>query len=161
MNIFTLLFIINRRALSQAELARLAGVSRQAVSLWLRKFAAGEQILNVRADVVHRLALGLGIPMERLFKPPYELGEAEKKDLAATFLWDRFFPSLDEFFAALLRSDFRALSRLVQVVGLFEAANVLGDSVWHKFHAYKKYINPQRRRECEQLWTLQKSLDLI
>lgn len=153
---------------SQSELARLAQVSRQAVSKW---FLNSSQL---GLEPLWNISKNTGVPIDALAKlfmhksVLFETLEAKKKELMTDLLWDKLYPSLDAFFIALANNEMRAIARLVQVYGLFESAQIVRKSrktkqnpIWAKFHEYKKYIHPVRRKELDKLWTIQKNLRLI
>ena len=78
--------------LNQSDLARLAGVSRQAVSLWFKK---EEDFINIKSRNLDRLCRGLGISPDELLK---DLPELEPVGAWRTqFLWDRLYPDLESF----------------------------------------------------------------
>lgn len=143
----TLETFLKSRDLSQAELARLIGVSRQAVSLWFRQKEA-----NLHSRHLLRLSAVLDVPVEDLVKPLPCFDTETHERLLAELLWDRLYPDLDDFAIALSASEPRAIGRLVEVYGLYAAAKALGDRVWQEFPSYKRFIHPARRRELERLW---------
>ena len=155
MDTIALKTISRLRGLSQSDLARMAGVSRQAVSAWLAKGRMGKGSVPVRSTSVLKLAQGLHINPGDLLEPLFKSQELEEfRGLEAALLWDRLYPSLGEFGVALARNHSRAIARLVQVFGFYHAEKIVGRVVWTKFSDYKKYIHPVRRAECERLWTL-------
>ena len=161
MDFFALKSLLEFRGLSQSDLARMAGVSRQAVSFWFQK-GRKSQPINLHSVNLQKLCDELNIRMESLLKPsPCVSDPKKRKDLETSFLWDRLFPGLEGFVVALVRGDHRALARLVQVYGLFQARAVVGSSIWKEFHRYKKHLHPVRREECERIWNLQENLGLI
>ena len=155
--------LMSVRNLSQADLARAAGVSRQAVSSWLRPGSSSRcRTVQIRSETLLNLCEKLNAPYEFLVKSfPLSDNPAMRRSLTAEFLWDSLYPSLEDFAAGIIRGEFNALARLTQVLGLFESAALAGRSVWKKFPRFKRYIMPQRRTECEQIWNLQTSLGLI
>ncbi len=68
------------------------------------------------------------------------------------WLWDFLYPDVQQFVQAMFAGDLRAVARLVEVNGLLTAKKILGELVLEKFHEYKKFIPPVRRREMETLW---------
>ncbi len=161
------------RGLSQSDIARISGVSRQAVSLWFTNKGKLDKLqgansdsdnncsIQVRSQTLLKLAQGLDVPIESLLMP-FSFGDNPTiTQLKAEFLWDKLYPSIEEFVIGLIHAEHQALARLVQCLGLFESASLIGKKVWRSFPHYKKYILPQRRRECENIWTLQKHLGLI
>lgn len=162
MNTMTLKIIAKIRQLSQSDLAKMAGVSRQAVSLWFKNSSAQNPRINLQARHLENLCHLLKVKMDDLVEPLPCLNNMEyTKTLETTLLWDNLYPGIDDFIISLLRGEPRAIARLVQVWGLFQASNMLGNVVWKNFSRYKKHILPVRRKECEQLWNLQKNLNLI
>ncbi len=141
--------LCKKRRLNQSDLARLAGISRQAVSLWFKK--EGE-FIDVRSRSLDRLCRGLDISPDELLRQLPELESA--REYRAQFLWDRLYPDLESFALALSSGDLRAIGRLTQVWGLYRSAKVVGNVVWREFERYAKYIAPPQRRKCELVWAL-------
>ena len=73
------------RGISQSELARQVGVSRQAVSLWLRQ--AGQ--VNVRARHLLRVSSALGVSAEELVESLPCCEPDRRGTLRTRYLWDR------------------------------------------------------------------------
>jgi len=159
LNIKTISELARAKGLTQSDLARMAGVSRQGVSLWFKK--EKEIQIDLKARHLWSLAQALGLSMEDLAKPLPLCGTEEEKIVETELLWDRLYPSLVQFVVALIRGENRALGRLVQVYGLFRAARTIGRRIFQKFPEYKKYIEPQQRKQWEAIWNLQKNLGLI
>jgi transcriptional regulator with XRE-family HTH domain len=147
MQVRTLQGLLKARGLSQAELARRVGVTRQAVSLWLQR-----EVANIQSRHLLCLSQVLRVPVEVLARPLPCFSPDTHARLRATLLWDRLYPDLDDFAVAVNRADPRAVARFVEVYGLFAAEKTIGRTVWKKFPAYKRYINRGRRRQCEILW---------
>lgn len=134
--------------LSQSDVARLAQVSGAAVSKWF-KHAIDRDWINVETGTVIRLAQGLKISPEQLLKPTPRLERWQSQ-----FLWDRLYPTMEAFAQALLVRQLPAVARLTQVLGLRNAARLMGKWAIRKFPDYKRYIKPARRKELELLWSL-------
>ena len=159
MDINTISVISGSRAISQSDLARMAGISRQAVSRWFRQ---GRPEIELRASHLQKLSRALGVSMDELSLPlPCLQSPEERAALSAGLLWDRLYPDVGSFAAALVRGEERAVARLVEVYGLFLSARMLGRAVWVRFAQYKKYLPPVRRRQLEELWTLSNRLGWI
>ncbi len=156
----TLHLVLKLRGLNQSDLAKKVGLSRQAISLW---FLHSKTVpINVQSKHLYRLCNKLGLTVELLAQPlPLMSDDKIRRKLEATFLWDKLFPGLEDFGIALVQKDLRAIARLVQMEGLFKASQILGKSIWKKFHLYKKWMLPIRAQECEKIWNLQKNLKLI
>jgi transcriptional regulator with XRE-family HTH domain len=146
-----LLLLMLVRGLSQSDLARLAGVSRQAVSLWLKGGASAE----MRVSHLLSLCRGLGLGVDDVVAPIPKLPPETERGMRADLLWDGLYPDLPAMGAALVREDDKALARLVQADGLYRAAAAVGASVWERFPAYKRYIKPLRRAGLERIWELE------
>ncbi len=153
MPIRTLQALLKARGMSQAELARRVGVTRQAVSLWFKRDEA-----NIQSRHLLRLSQVLSVPVEVLAQPLPCFAPDTHVRLRATLLWDRLYPDLDDFAIAVNRSVPKAVGRFVEVYGLFAAEKTLGKWVWKKFPFYKRYIHPERRRQCESLWAWHNNL---
>ncbi len=138
--------MMRKNGMSQAELARRTGVSRQAVSLWLKSPQA-----SVSGEHLLKVSRALGISAERLAQPLPGFGAAEHDELMAAFLWDRLYADLDEFALAINAWEPPAVARLVQVSGIYVAARLLGPRVWRRFGTYKRYLHPVRRQQLEGL----------
>lgn len=142
----TLRAFMKTRGLSQSELARQVGVSRQAVSLW---FAQGSAC-DIHGRHLLGLTRALGVSLEDLAAPLPALGPEVHVEL----LWDHLFPDLESLAAAALREDARAWARLAEVYGLYRTAAMLGEAAWSRFPAFKRFIPPARRRDLERVWLL-------
>jgi transcriptional regulator with XRE-family HTH domain len=138
----TLAVIAQSRGLSQADLARAAGVSRQAVSKWFRN---PRSRVALRSDHLKRLADTLGVSADVLLSELPGLTPRERDDLAARLLWDGLYADVDELLVALLRSEPRAVARVVEAYGLYRSAKMLGKRVWKDYPALARYIHPARR----------------
>lgn len=140
--------IMIERSLSQSDIAKLAGVSGAAVSKWFSQ-PMNRDWVNVETGTVIRLAQGLIISPEQLLKPTPRLEKWQTQ-----FLWDRLYPTMEAFARALLARQLPAVARLTQVLGLRNAARLVGRWAIRKFPDYKRYIKPARRKELEILWPL-------
>jgi len=138
---------LKARGISQSELARRIGVSRQAVSLWLRK----DGPVNLQGAHLIRVSGALGMSVEDLVRPLPCFEPDRHESLRVRYLWDRLYPDLDDLAIALNRDEPRALARLVEVDGLYGAERILGTSVWDRFADYGRFIHPVRRRQLETL----------
>ena len=139
------------RHLSQSDLAKMAHISKQAVSLWFQK---EKDFINIQSTHLQNLAEALKLNSHDLLKPlPCIKDEA-------SLLWDHLYPSLEDFVIALVQHKPKALSRLVEVYGLFQSQNMMGKIIWTLFPKYKKYLPPIRRKQCEALWHLQQNQNL-
>lgn len=149
MNVETLKSFALARGLNQSDLAKAAGVTRQAVSGWFAK--QGE--IEVLSSTLQRLADSLGVSVETLSRPlPILSSPDERAKWETELLWDKLYPNLESFLAALKRGQRPALARLVQVCGLYQAEKIAGRQVFHRFERYKNYIHPAHRRQAELLW---------
>lgn len=150
MKISTLKALAQIKGLRQADVASMAGVSRQAANRW---WSSEEEDVNVFAGTQERLAKSFGVPMQTLsMELPVLSDEALRKKLETQLLWDRSFLNLEQFVRALATGNHEALARLTQVFGLFAAEKIAGQQVWKKFQQYKKKIHPGRRRTLEIIW---------
>lgn len=138
------------KELSRADLARIAEVSRAAVTRWFRE---GEKTgwVNVETRTLLKLAKGLGISPHEFLNERMNLKQFETR-----FLWDRLYPDMESFVKALIQHRAPAMARLVQVLGFRDAKQVAGTSIITLFERYKKFIIPARRRQLEKLWLLYK-----
>jgi transcriptional regulator with XRE-family HTH domain len=163
MNADMLKAIAQARGLNHSDLARLAGVRRQSVSLWFKKAQKdATHEINLHAQNQRKLAEGLGVTLDELIRPLPLHGDPGKRRIMETeILWDRLYPSLSAFAVALNRGEFPALARLVQAYGLFQAAAIAGEKIFKQFPRYKRHIEPNQRKSWERVWILQKSLGLI
>lgn len=137
-----------KRRLSRADLSRLAGVSRAAVTQWFKK---GEKTgwVNVESKTLLQLAQALQINPSQFLEERVPLANFETR-----FLWDRLYPSMESFVQALNHRRLPAIARLVQEVGFHDSKKILGQIIVKKFDQYKKFIKPIRRKELEILWPL-------
>ncbi|MBI1860489.1 MAG: helix-turn-helix transcriptional regulator [Deltaproteobacteria bacterium] len=151
-NVETLKSLAAVRGMSQSDVARAAGVSRQIVSHW---FGSQTPTLNLFASHLQNLARALGVSIDRLSRPlPILSDPKEKKRWETMLLWDRLYPDLESFCGGVIRGQPAALARLVQVCGLYQSEKVAGQQVWRKFFRYKGLIHPAYRRNAEVVWSL-------
>lgn len=140
----------------QSDVAKAAGVSRQAVSLW---FAAEGDFRNLHVANVLKLSAGLGIAPAELLQPLPGLGSpAEERRLYAEFCWDRTFPDIYRFLAALATGWPRAVARLIESRGIYEAATVLGAQVWDTYPDVRPRLPPARRTVVDAVWKIHHDL---
>ncbi|MCX5790594.1 MAG: helix-turn-helix transcriptional regulator [Elusimicrobia bacterium] len=131
------------RGLNQSDVARLAHVSRQAVSLWF-KFPEAD----IRTSHLLALSRGTGVSLDTLLTPlPSVDADAE-----AELLWDRLYADLLAFAAALTRGELKALARLAQECGLYRAERIVGNDTWSRYPEYRRLIRPERREQLDRLW---------
>ena len=155
-NVQTLMFTARIRGLSQSDLARMAGVSRQAVSLWFKSAKDGQA--DLRAKNLLALSRALGLYVDEITTPLPCSSAKERAPLQTSLLWDRLYPNIEDFALALSQKKPKALARLVQIYGLFCSAKMVGRIIWTAFEKYKNHIHPVRRMELEKLWHLRQSL---
>lgn len=138
----------------------MAGVTRQAVSHWFRSSPNSE--ISIRTPHLKRISEGLRISAEDLLHPLPVLGDAQlTEQYEAALLWDRLYPGLGDFGVALVRGEWPALARLVQVYGLYQARKIAGPKVWDRFPDYKRHIRPVRREQLERVWQLHRNLTSV
>ncbi len=135
------------KGLRQSDLARAAGVSRQAVSLWMKQ--RGPDGISARVPNMIRLAGNLGIEVQDLVVPLPDLAEHE-----ASLIWDGLYPSVPSLVVACLRGEGRALARMVQVHGLLVTTKLFGRKSLTSFPDYKRHMHPVRRKQSEQVWKI-------
>ena len=133
--------------LTQADLARAAGVTRQAVSTWMKQ--SGPDGIHATASSLVRLARNLGIDLSMLTQPL-----PDSKNEKTALLWDRLYSSLTRFLLACSEGEGRALARLVEVYGLLVAARLFGKRTWRQYPEYRNFIQPVRRKECDLVWKI-------
>ena len=156
MNAQALQAISKLKGTSQADLARMAGVSRQAVSNWFKAPAGTE--LNIYSSHLRQLAGHLHVSADDLLHPlPVLCDQETTHRLESELLWDSLYASLEEFSIALVHAEVPALARLVQVFGLYQASKVAGKKVWDRFPTYKLHIRPGRREQIERIWQLRQN----
>lgn len=155
MDMSALRIIMKARGLSQSDLARLAGVSRQAVSLW---FSSDERP-QVRSRHLENLSLALGLSIDDLVWPlPLLENEEGRRRLGAELNWDKMYPDAEDFLIAVCRGEPKALARLVEAYGLCSCARMAGSAVLARFPEYKRFLPPALRRDLEPLWNMRESL---
>lgn len=150
-NIQTLKAFAALRHMNQSDLARVAGVSRQAVSLWFKGASSG--FTNIQTKHLLAVANALGVSADDLLRPLPLLDDESAMNRETTkLLWDKLYPDIVSLVLAALEEKRDAVSRFVQVYGLYTSAKLFGPSVWREFPRYKKFIKPIRRSELEKLW---------
>ena len=91
--------VMAKRDHSQADIARAAGVSRQAVSLW---FASDGDFQNVHVATLLKLSESLAIDPAELLKPLAGMEDpVAVRRLTTEFCWDRAYPDIYRFLSAL------------------------------------------------------------
>ncbi len=154
----TLRLIMKIRGLNQSAISKIAGVSRQAVSLW---FISKTDFQNIQVLPLINLSRSLNIPLDDLTRPIPQLSDQNKrKDLYAEFCWDYLYPDIEAFFTALARFQSPALARLVSCRGMYESAHAAGGRVWTDYPKYRQHIHPARRKECDHIWELRTNRNL-
>lgn len=142
---------MNQKELTRADLARLTGVSRAAVTKWFKE-STKTGWANVETNTLMKLSESLGID------PPLFMTKPQPPHLFETrFLWDRLYPDMERFLDGVNKGDRIALARLVQVLGFHEGKKVAGQKAIAQFPNYKKYLKPARRKQLEILWPLYSS----
>lgn len=151
MNVETVKTLARLKGIRQADVAAMAGVSRQAVHRWW----SSEQVnIEVLAGSQKQLAESFGVSMGLLSeKLPVVSNRKLKKALQTQLLWDKLYPDIEHFVRALVVGNLDALARLTQVFGFFAAEKIAGSKVWTNFPKYKSKIHPARRRMLEMIWT--------
>jgi len=145
-----------KRGCSQSDVAKAAGVSRQAVSLW---FAADDDFQNVHVANLLKLSDSLDIDPAELLKPFRGMKDpASVRLLYAEFCWDRTFPDIYSFLSALAGSDPRAVARFIECRGIYEAVAVLGKRVWRSYPELSKLLPAARRKEIDIVWKIHQDL---
>lgn len=141
------------RDLNHSDLARAAGVSRQAVSEWFHPKTPGDAPIPVRSRTWENLSRALNLPLEE-FSRPLPLTREESAPLTTLLLWDGLYPDLVAFAAAVVNEEPPALARLAQTYGLYAAAKAGGAAVWRRFPDYARHLHPNRRAELQRIWDL-------
>lgn len=140
----------------QSDLAKAAAVSRQAVSLW---FCGDGDFRNVHVANLLSLSAGLGITPAELLQPlPGLEGPAAERRLYAEFCWDRLYPDIHRFLVALAAARPRAVARLVECRGIYEAAAVIGAQVWSGYRNFRLLLPPARRTVIDAVWKIHQDL---
>jgi transcriptional regulator with XRE-family HTH domain len=156
-NTQTLVIVAKARGLNASDLARAAGVSRAAVSLWMKR-----PEVDLKDRHLERVARHLKISMESLMRPlPALHDRAAVRQAEASLLWDRLFPSLGEFAIALAKRELRAIARLVEVYGMFQGEKIVGEEVWKRWAEYSPFLHPARREGLAKLCKELRNLRLI
>ena len=159
MNVDTLFTLMKIRSMKAAELARQAGVSRQALSAWRRRASEqGKPNIDVLSTTQDRIAEVLGVRSEELSRSIGVLATTKQRKIIETnLLWDKMFPNVEVFAVAVVKGELNALGRLVQTYGLYDAAKMAGRQIWQKFPLYKSRLHPGYRKQAEVVWTLEQN----
>lgn len=149
----TLKIIMNLRRVSPAELARRAGLSRQAISKWNP---------NPRWQTIQKVAQALNVAPEQLTRSLLSgVSSEEQKRVIALTLWDHLYPGLPDFIAALVRQERKAVARYIQAFGILNAEKVFGKWVYQKFDSYSGFLPPALRKDLRQLCLTLHEMHLI
>ena len=154
MNILALKLVAKFRGVSQSKISEFANVSRQRVSQW---FSQSEEFVNIGSISAANLASRLNVTCDVLLQAMPGLVELTRTQSA--YLWDQRFPDIETFVVAAMNSNLDAVARTVEVHGLYGAADILGDIVWHSFDKYRRYLPPKKRQAMEAVWLLHQSLN--
>jgi len=156
----TLMALQNVKA---AELARRAGVSRQAISKWIKTAeATHSNQINAEWNTIRKIADALHITPAELSKDPFQsLSDDMKSNYHSLLLWDRLYDSIESFSIALSKKEAKAVGRYVQVFGILSAEKIFGPWIFKKFDHYSPYLHPIRRKELKKLCQIFQELDLI
>ena len=145
-----------KKGYRQSDVAKAAAVSRQAVSLW---FSGNGDFRNLHVANLMSLSAGLGVSPAALLQPLPGLGDpAEESRLYAEFCWDRAFPDIFRFLVALADSQPRAVARLIESRGIYEAASALGAQVWRGYPEIRRLLPPARRAVVDAVWKIHRDL---
>ena len=119
----TLRVICKLKHLSQSDIARMAGVSRQATSLWFKESTT----MSIQSTHLQNLSHALHIKIDDLMNPLPLIEDKEYvSSLKASLLWDHLYPDFEDFIIALVQKNSRATARLVEIYGLFQASTLVG-----------------------------------
>jgi transcriptional regulator with XRE-family HTH domain len=141
-----------KKGYRRSDVAKAAEVSRQAVSLW---FSGDGDFRNVHVANLLNLSAGLGIAPAELLQPlPGLEGPDEERRLYAEFCWDRSYPDVYRFLAALAEAQPRAVARLIESRGIYEAAAVVGVRVWRMYPALRQRLPAARRAVVDTVWKI-------
>lgn len=141
-----------KKGYRRSDVARAAGVSRQAVALW---FAGEGDFRNVHVASLLKLSAGLGIAPEELLRPlPGLQDAAAERRLHAEFCWDRSYPDIYRFLVALAAAQPRAVARLIESRGIYEAAAVVGVQVWRMYPGLRRLLPAARRTVVDTVWQI-------
>lgn len=156
MHLTVLKAVMAKRGQSQADIARAAGVSRQAVSLW---FASERDFQNVRVATLLKLSDSLEIEPAELLEPlPGMDDPVAVRRLAAEFCWDQAYPDIYRFLTALADAEPRATARFIESRGIYAAAAVLGHRIWDDYAGLRPLLAPVRRSELDTVWRIHRDL---
>ena len=145
-----------KRRYRRSDLARAAGVSRQAVALW---FAGAGDFRNVHVASLLSLSAGLGIAPAELLRPlPGLQDRAAERRLHAEFCWDRSYADIYLFLAALAAAQPRAVARFIESRGIYEAAAVVGARVWRMYPRLRQLLPAARRTVVDTVWKIHHDL---
>jgi transcriptional regulator with XRE-family HTH domain len=145
------------RRVNQSGLAKMTGLSRQAVSNWF-KTPPGIDV-NTHTPILKHLAAGLHVKAEDLLQPLPVLDDpVSTRQLETALLWDALYSDLSDFSIALVRGEAAALARLVQIFGLYAASKIAGRKIWDRFPDFKRSIRPVRREQLERVWQFHQTL---
>lgn len=133
-----------------AELARRAGISRQAISRWFH--ISKDDHINAEWNTILKIADALNIKPAQLSKDFFQsLTPETKLQYHSLLLWDHLYDSIESFSIALTKKEYKAVARYIQVFGILAAEKIFGSWVFKKFDQYAPYIHPVRRKELKIL----------
>ena len=114
-----------------------------AVALW---FAGKGDFRNVHVANLLNVSAGLGIAPAELLQPlPGLENTVAERRLNAEFCWDCSYADIYWFLAALAQARPRAVARLIESRGIYEAAAVVGIRVWRMYPTLRQRLPAARR----------------
>ena len=83
---------------------------------------------------------------------------AAVRRLATEFCWDRAYPDIYRFLAALADAEPRATARFIESRGIYAAASVLGQRIWDDYAGLRPLLPRVRRAEIDTVWRIHRDL---
>lgn len=167
----TLQCILELKGIKAAELARRAGVSRQSISKWFQDAERANQgssqslpndSVNIEWNTLRKITDTLELKPTQLSTDLFQsLTLNMRIHYKTLLLWDSSYSSIESFTIALLKKEYKAVGRYIQVFGILAAEKIFGKWVYKKFESYSPYIHPVRRKELGTLCKKFQELKLI
>lgn len=106
-----------------------------------------------------KLSASLAIDPAEFLKPlPGMADDDAVRRLEAEFCWDRAYPDVYRFLAALADAEPRAVARFIESRGIHEAASVVGPRVWSDYADLRRLLPPVRRAEVDTICRIHRDL---
>lgn len=159
----TLNTLMKLKNINPAELARRAGISRQAISKWFTSAETmNKNLINAEWNTILKISEALHIKPSALSTDLFRsLSPETKSQYHSLLLWDQLYDSVESLSIALAKKEYKAVGRYVQVFGILAAEKIFGSWIYLRFDQYSPFIHPVKRKELKKLCQTLQEQNLI